>query len=715
MLLCRLNISWVLSIFQILSVNTECAMGAAEHACVDSDNNIHVLTSSPRRLHTFDAGSSYSMVNIVDLEPLLGSIPCTSIQPQSATPGLVLHTAGAGAIILLDPIGLSAEVFELPESFHGSRVGRSPAAAYFKRVVTGNGRRHAENTKVCVPPDADPGTLYVFRRGTSEIVGIDLNKRSCYQITLPFDITSMLACNQERFEVSHNNGVDLLTISKLGDGSKSATLHQAAVARDQAAVARDSTPPRRWGLNLPRWQQSEMFQFHTSVPMRLLPQAIPDTQTNSAAAAESTWTGAPDTGGYRVTVSAEDCHRLYFRGRSPLDLLYDTSTEMECARDKPLKTSTTTTSAALLSAINVLAVAFYDPEENLAWVELIDFVDSSVRSVSCARLNGPFLTSSGNNLLAEGGAKVSQLFESPKRGQLGLLFDDGRVQIWEVGQYELDQSGNRWLDCVVSPTGTELEIEYMLSSDIGAGTTGDDYTADSLLESDVMAIPILAAECQSDGDQSSGAHGGENGGGGGVGGSGEGGGGGGGGGDGTGNRQLPRDGMGGYVKGQMQFLELATVSGAAQVTAADDGALVLRNDSPDDANHNMGIEIENGSRDVDDAAHLLMGSANDEHPEYQRLKAEVSVQIKQLGVIFESLEAKEKEREWVRNKAAGDLDESKLVDGVAGEQLIYRLRGEPDKQAGLRQRLPKRLVFALDCSQSMNRGNGTWSNYRPAP
>lgn len=106
------------------------------------------------------------------------------------------------------------------------------------------------------------------------------------------------------------------------------------------------------------------------------------------------------------------------------------------------------------------------------------------------------------------------------------------------------------------------------------------------------------------------------------------------------------------------------------------------------------------------------------------MKERVSKQIAQLRVIFESAEAKEKERawrcirpgvvvcarggahhalsaplpcaaipgEWLKNQNHGELDDMKLVDGVTGDTLIYKRRGEPDKQLGLHQQKPVRAV-----------------------
>lgn len=42
------------------------------------------------------------------------------------------------------------------------------------------------------------------------------------------------------------------------------------------------------------------------------------------------------------------------------------------------------------------------------------------------------------------------------------------------------------------------------------------------------------------------------------------------------------------------------------------------------------------------------------------------------GNMFLLLQAKKKEREWVKHQTSGDLDDGKLIEGVTGEQNIYR-------------------------------------------
>ena len=44
------------------------------------------------------------------------------------------------------------------------------------------------------------------------------------------------------------------------------------------------------------------------------------------------------------------------------------------------------------------------------------------------------------------------------------------------------------------------------------------------------------------------------------------------------------------------------------------------------------------------------------------------------------LQAKGKEREWLKHQTYGDLDEAKLIEGITGEKAIYRRRGEREPE-----------------------------------
>ena len=100
-------------------------------------------------------------------------------------------------------------------------------------------------------------------------------------------------------------------------------------------------------------------------------------------------------------------------------------------------------------------------------------------------------------------------------------------------------------------------------------------------------------------------------------------------------------------------------------------------------------------------------SAHD-HDNYQSIRSEIKQEITTIRAIIEGLEAKSKEREWLRNQTDGELDDNKLVEGLVGEKLIYRRRREPENDdSGFEQQKPKRLTILVDCSASMYRFNGT--------
>jgi von Willebrand factor A domain-containing protein 8 len=77
-------------------------------------------------------------------------------------------------------------------------------------------------------------------------------------------------------------------------------------------------------------------------------------------------------------------------------------------------------------------------------------------------------------------------------------------------------------------------------------------------------------------------------------------------------------------------------------------------------------------------------------------KKNITYEIRELRAILETVEAKNKERVWVRNQSSGEIDDSKLVAGLAGERAIYKIRGENLDDSF--QQKPKKLyiVFGKD-------------------
>jgi len=86
---------------------------------------------------------------------------------------------------------------------------------------------------------------------------------------------------------------------------------------------------------------------------------------------------------------------------------------------------------------------------------------------------------------------------------------------------------------------------------------------------------------------------------------------------------------------------------------------------------------------------------------------------------FPDLAAKEEERVWVKRQTDGELDDSRLTEGLTGEATVYKRRGMEKPELGRPQikyvdhdrsscsgRLttrcrPKRIRFIFDLSASM--------------
>ncbi|KAE8883184.1 von Willebrand factor A domain-containing protein 8 [Phytophthora fragariae] len=95
---------------------------------------------------------------------------------------------------------------------------------------------------------------------------------------------------------------------------------------------------------------------------------------------------------------------------------------------------------------------------------------------------------------------------------------------------------------------------------------------------------------------------------------------------------------------------------------------------------------------------------------YQFYFKRVERESAQLRAVLANLEAVAQERNWLRHQSSGELDDGKLVDGVAGERLVFKRRGASDSSfqapAGHQQdQEPKQMLFVVDVSGSMYRFN----------
>ncbi|XP_046413785.1 von Willebrand factor A domain-containing protein 8 [Neodiprion fabricii] len=94
-----------------------------------------------------------------------------------------------------------------------------------------------------------------------------------------------------------------------------------------------------------------------------------------------------------------------------------------------------------------------------------------------------------------------------------------------------------------------------------------------------------------------------------------------------------------------------------------------------------------------------------DHNLYSQFSNAVHKEVKALRVILGSLQAKSNERQWCRHQTSGELDDTKLIEGLTGERTIYRRRAEKEPEIGAPQLKPKRLKLIVDVSGSMYRFN----------
>uniref|UniRef100_A0A2M3ZH50 von Willebrand factor A domain-containing protein 8 n=1 Tax=Anopheles braziliensis TaxID=58242 RepID=A0A2M3ZH50_9DIPT len=95
-----------------------------------------------------------------------------------------------------------------------------------------------------------------------------------------------------------------------------------------------------------------------------------------------------------------------------------------------------------------------------------------------------------------------------------------------------------------------------------------------------------------------------------------------------------------------------------------------------------------------------------EHQVYEQYREPVRRQVQQLRITLQALQARARERQWQKHRTAGELDDTKLVEGITGERAIYKQRAEQDPEPGQPQERPKRLKLVVDVSGSMYRFNG---------
>ena len=93
-----------------------------------------------------------------------------------------------------------------------------------------------------------------------------------------------------------------------------------------------------------------------------------------------------------------------------------------------------------------------------------------------------------------------------------------------------------------------------------------------------------------------------------------------------------------------------------------------------------------------------------EWDQYKRFSDPIRKDISNLRAILAQTDNMQKEEGWMKRQIHGELDESRLVEGVTGDKRIYKRRGIL-QDAGISIK-PKKMRFVVDVSGSMYRFNG---------
>lgn len=104
----------------------------------------------------------------------------------------------------------------------------------------------------------------------------------------------------------------------------------------------------------------------------------------------------------------------------------------------------------------------------------------------------------------------------------------------------------------------------------------------------------------------------------------------------------------------------------------------------------------------------VIGMSGEEYATYSSFLDPIQGDISNLRAALEAVEFKANDRNWIKRQRHGELDDSRLVEGMAGETHVYKRRGKVQAlYKGNREypRKQQRLRFVVDCSGSMYRFN----------
>ncbi|KAG0045398.1 von Willebrand factor A domain-containing protein 8 [Gryganskiella cystojenkinii] len=323
----------------------------------------------------------------------------------------------------------------------------------------------------------------------------------------------------------------------------------------------------------------------------------------------------------------------------------------------------------------------FSPSERRIWRVLIPL---SIPVTSTLRTDAPMTGFKG----LQQDRAVASMTEL-EDGSLLTMDNSGFVRVWQIDAADLFQSASTWKKLVGTLDSRTLAILYKDEEGRFVNADGQLVGPDGqvIVPGDGLGDDLPPGMDGSSGDSAGGGGGGGGSGGGGGGGDGEGDGSGDGDGNGSGSGSGERNGApkDGRKPNFDDVSKLDIRTSAPPPKLVSDAQIEM---------HNMTMRKHLAQMDMTAADAKI----------YMAYMENVQREIRELRVILESIEAKNKERVWLKNQSSGDLDDTKLIEGLTGDHNIYKLRGDQDPEMGFQQK-PKKMYFVFDLSASMFRFN----------
>ena len=103
-----------------------------------------------------------------------------------------------------------------------------------------------------------------------------------------------------------------------------------------------------------------------------------------------------------------------------------------------------------------------------------------------------------------------------------------------------------------------------------------------------------------------------------------------------------------------------------------------------------------------------IGMGEEEYHMYKDFSANIQKDVSRLKSILATIESRAKERGWLKRQSYGEIDDSKIIDGITGDKYIYKRRATVDETSFPKE---KHIRFVMDVSGSMYRFNGCKLNF----